>query len=46
MISYDDATSFAAKGTFIKNSGLRGFAMYEAGGDYNGILINAIKNTA
>jgi len=46
MISYDDATSFAAKGTFIRNSGLLGFAMYEAGGDYKNILINAIKSTA
>lgn len=32
----------AAKGQYIKQSGLGGFAMYEAGGDYNGILVQAI----
>ena len=43
MVSYDDARSFEAKGTFIKNYRLRGYAMWEAAGDYNDILINAIK---
>jgi chitinase len=43
MISYDDAQSFAAKGNFIKNKGLRGFAMWETGGDQNNILINSIR---
>jgi len=42
MISYDDADSFTAKGDFIRNNGLRGYAMYEAYGDYNNILIDAI----
>jgi chitinase len=44
MISYDDAASFTAKGMYIKNSGLRGYAMYEAGGDYDDILVNAINS--
>jgi chitinase len=38
--------SFAAKGRFIKSTGLRGFAMWEAGGDYNNILINSIRHAA
>jgi len=42
--SYDNAQLFAAKGTFIKNTGLLGYAMREAGGDYDDILINAINN--
>ncbi|KAG1725422.1 glycoside hydrolase family 18 protein [Suillus paluster] len=44
MISYDNAESFTAKGTFIKNTGLLGYAMWEAGGDYNHILIDAINS--
>ncbi|KAG1890240.1 glycoside hydrolase family 18 protein [Suillus subluteus] len=43
MISYDNAESFTAKGTFIKNTGLLGYAMWEAGGDYNNILVDAIN---
>ncbi|OAX39729.1 glycoside hydrolase family 18 protein [Rhizopogon vinicolor AM-OR11-026] len=42
MVSYDNAVSFAVKGVYIKSSGLRGYAMWEAGGDYNNILIDAI----
>lgn len=34
MISFDDAKAFAAKGDYIKSESLRGFAMWEAGGDY------------
>ncbi|KAG2127519.1 glycoside hydrolase family 18 protein [Suillus clintonianus] len=44
MISYDNAESFTAKGTFIKNTGLLGYAMWQAGGDYNNILIDAINS--
>ncbi|KAG1854381.1 glycoside hydrolase family 18 protein [Suillus tomentosus] len=44
MISYDNADSFTAKGTFIKNTGLLGYAMWQAGGDYNNILVNAINS--
>ncbi|TCD65196.1 hypothetical protein EIP91_002982 [Steccherinum ochraceum] len=42
MVSYDNAQSFAAKGDFIKQSGLRGFAMWEAAGDSNDILLDSI----
>jgi chitinase len=44
MVSYDDAQSFTAKGQYIDQAGLLGFAMYEAGGDYNNILTNAINS--
>ncbi|KAF5321759.1 hypothetical protein D9619_000582 [Psilocybe cf. subviscida] len=44
MVSYDNAQSFKAKGGFIKNTKLRGFAMWEAGGDLNSILLNAIRS--
>ncbi|KAG0707044.1 glycoside hydrolase family 18 protein [Suillus ampliporus] len=44
MISYDNADSFTAKGTFIKDFGLLGYAMWQAGGDYHDILIDAINN--
>ncbi|EJD03463.1 glycoside hydrolase [Fomitiporia mediterranea MF3/22] len=46
MISYDGPRAFAAKGEFIKNVGLRGFAMWEAGGDKNNTLLNAIRASA
>ncbi|KAG2154458.1 glycoside hydrolase family 18 protein [Suillus bovinus] len=42
MVSFDNAESYAAKGKYIKNTGLRGFAMWETGGDYNGILLDSI----
>jgi len=44
MVSFDDAKSFSAKGAFIKATGLRGYAMWEAAGDYKDILINAIRS--
>ncbi|OCH93947.1 glycoside hydrolase [Obba rivulosa] len=44
MVSYDDAQSFAAKGQFINDAGLGGFAMWEAGGDFNDILLDSITN--
>jgi len=34
----------AAKGNFITQAGLAGFAMWEMGGDYNNILFNAITS--
>ena len=46
MVSYDNAESYAAKGKFIKESNLRGFAMWEAGGDYKDILLNSILSAA
>ena len=38
--------AFADKGSFITSTGLRGFSMWEAGGDYNDILLDAIRETA
>ncbi|KAF9227049.1 glycoside hydrolase, partial [Gyrodon lividus] len=46
MISFDNAQSFAAKGSYIKETGLRGFAMWEAGGDYKDTLLSSIRHTA
>ncbi|KAJ3932168.1 MAG: glycoside hydrolase family 18 protein, partial [Lentinula lateritia] len=43
MISFDNAESFTAKGNFIAEYGLAGFAMWEAGGDFNDILLDAIR---
>lgn len=40
-VSYDDAESFAAKGHFINTQGLLGFTMWEAGGDYQDILLDS-----
>ncbi|KAG9123461.1 hypothetical protein FRC07_014912 [Ceratobasidium sp. 392] len=36
----------AAKGSFIKSLGLRGFSMWEADGDFNDILLNSIRCSA
>ncbi|KDQ55695.1 glycoside hydrolase family 18 protein [Jaapia argillacea MUCL 33604] len=44
MISYDNAQSFTAKGKYISSAGLRGFSMWEAGGDSHDILLNAIRS--
>ncbi len=33
----------AAKGQYIKDAGLAGFAMWEAGGDSSDILLDAIR---
>ncbi|KAF7332320.1 Glycoside hydrolase family 18 protein [Mycena kentingensis (nom. inval.)] len=46
LITFDDAKSFAAKGTFIKSKGLGGLAMWHAGGDYKDILLDSIRKTA
>jgi len=43
-ISYDDPNSFAAKGGFIRSSGLKGFTIWEAGGDSHDALLDAILN--
>ncbi|KAF9564757.1 glycoside hydrolase family 18 protein, partial [Agrocybe pediades] len=43
-VSYDNPESFAFKGGFIKSSGLRGFAMWEAGGDSDDALLDSILN--
>ncbi|KAK7060365.1 hypothetical protein VNI00_001130 [Paramarasmius palmivorus] len=47
MVSFDDAPSAQAKGKFIADTGLAGFAMWEAGGDStNSILLDAIRDAA
>ncbi|KAG6861563.1 hypothetical protein C0995_014859 [Termitomyces sp. Mi166 len=43
MVAYDNRQSFAAKGNFITQRQLGGFAMWEAGGDYNNILMDSIR---
>ncbi|KAG2366205.1 glycoside hydrolase family 18 protein, partial [Suillus spraguei] len=43
MISFDNARSFAAKGKFIKDTGLHGFTMWEVAGDHDDILLDAIR---
>ena len=43
QVSFDDAPAFAAKGTYIAQAGLRGFALWEAGGDYKNVLLDAIR---
>lgn len=45
MISFDNAQSFAVKGEYIKSKGLRGFSMWEAGGDSNNILLDSIRKS-
>ncbi|KAG1736822.1 glycoside hydrolase family 18 protein [Suillus lakei] len=43
MVSFDNPKSLAAKGKFIKETGLRGFTMWEAAGDYNNMLLHSIS---
>ncbi|OHF04139.1 glycosyl hydrolase family 18 [Colletotrichum orchidophilum] len=43
-VSYDDVESLTAKGKFVTSNKLAGFAIWEAGGDYNNILVNAIRS--
>jgi chitinase len=45
LVSFDNAQSFAAKGAFIKHTGMRGFAIWEAGGDYDDMLLNSIRGS-
>ncbi|OBZ70754.1 Chitinase A1 [Grifola frondosa] len=46
MVSFDNADAFAAKGEFIKANNLRGFAMWEAGGDSGDILLDSIREAS
>jgi len=46
MVSYDDPQSFAAKGKFIIQNNLLGFAMWETTGDHNSLLLGAITTAA
>jgi chitinase len=42
-VSYDNEKSLAAKGRFVRSNKLAGFAVWEAGGDYKNIVVNAIR---
>ncbi|EIM82845.1 glycoside hydrolase family 18 protein [Stereum hirsutum FP-91666 SS1] len=44
-IAYDNAQSMAAKGSFIASQGLRGFAIWETGGDRSDILLDSIRSS-
>ncbi|KAI0358738.1 chitinase [Trametes cingulata] len=46
MVSFDDAHSFTAKGQFIQKRGLRGFSMWEVGGDSGDILLDSIRGAS
>ncbi|KAH9941095.1 glycoside hydrolase [Epithele typhae] len=43
LVAYDDARAFEAKGAFVKEKRMAGFAIFEAAGDKGGTLINAIS---
>ncbi|KAJ3780755.1 glycoside hydrolase family 18 protein [Lentinula aff. detonsa] len=43
MVSFDDATSYAAKGKFINSMGLKGFSVWHILGDYDDILLDAVS---
>ncbi|XP_006463964.1 hypothetical protein AGABI2DRAFT_208965 [Agaricus bisporus var. bisporus H97] len=43
VISYDDTKSMAAKGKFIEENGLKGFAMWQVAGDQRDMLLDAIS---
>lgn len=42
-VSYDNARSMAVKGQYILSKGLKGFAMWETGGDYKNILVDSVR---
>lgn len=44
-VSYDDAQSISVKGEYIVNTGLKGWAVWEAGGDYNNIIVDAARKS-
>ena len=43
MISFDNAEAFEAKGQFIADNKLAGFGIWEVGGDYDNILLDAVR---
>ncbi|KAF8508014.1 chitinase [Hysterangium stoloniferum] len=45
-VSFDDIAAFTAKGKLIKENSLRGFALWEAGGDYGDLLLSGIRSGA
>lgn len=44
-VNYDSPQAFSAKGSFIYQNNLRGFAMWEAGGDFKDQLLDAIRSS-
>ncbi|KAK2042639.1 family 18 glycosyl hydrolase [Colletotrichum somersetense] len=44
-VSYDNVKSLSVKGNYITSNKLAGFAMWEAGGDYKNILLDAIRSS-
>ena len=46
LVETTSRQAFADKGSFITSTGLRGFSMWEAGGDYHDILLDSIRETA
>ncbi|KAK7049968.1 hypothetical protein VNI00_005399 [Paramarasmius palmivorus] len=45
-ISYDDANAMNHKGHYIKNTGLAGFSLWQAAGDYHDILLDSVRHGA
>lgn len=43
MVSFDDPAAFKAKGAYIASAGLHGFNIWEAGGDFQDALLDAIS---
>ncbi|ESK93128.1 glycoside hydrolase family 18 protein [Moniliophthora roreri MCA 2997] len=46
MVSFDDAQAFKDKGAWIKEKGLAGFSVWNAGSDHKDILLDAIRSGA
>lgn len=46
MVSYDDPTSFAAKGKFIVENNLLGYAMWDLTGDPKNTLSDSLATAA
>lgn len=44
-VSYENPESFAYKGEYIRAAGLRGFSMWEVGGDYKDALLDSISES-
>jgi chitinase len=42
-LSYDDAESITIKGEYIVSTGMKGFAVWELGGDYKNIIVDAAR---
>jgi len=45
-VSYDSPQAFSAKGEFIVSEGLKGFCVWETGGDSHDLLLDAVRSAA